>query len=113
MPVTYVIKFCVLPEQRANFLQLLGTVLDAMRSESAFHEAVLHRDPTSEYRFMLYETWESHEEVLNVQLKRSYRDAWHERLPGLLACDRDIEIWEPLRSDQSPRSRAWPAHTAI
>ena len=96
MPVTYVIKFDVVPAQRANFLQLLGTVLNAMRDEPTFHQAVLHRDPTSECRFMLYETWESHEEVLNVQLKRPYRDAWHEALPRLLASDRDIEIWEPL-----------------
>lgn len=99
MPVTYVIKFDVVPEQRENFLRLLGTVLDAMRNEPTFHQAVLHRDPASEYRFMLYETWESHQEVLNVQIKRSYRDAWHEALAGLLVRDRDIEIWEPLRSD--------------
>lgn len=99
MPVTYVIKFNVVPEQRSNFLQLLGTVLDAMRDEPTFHQAVLHRDTASEYRFMLYETWESHEEVLNVQMKRPYRDAWQHALPGLLASDREIEIWEPLRSD--------------
>lgn len=99
MPVSYVIKFQIVPEQRAHFLRLLGTVLDAMRGEPTFHQAVLHVDPTSEYRFMLYETWESHEEVLDVQIKRPYRDAWHAALAGLLACDRDIEIWEPLRSD--------------
>ncbi|WP_433996405.1 putative quinol monooxygenase [Bradyrhizobium iriomotense] len=96
MPVTYVIKFDVVPEQRANFLRLLGAVLDAMRHEPTFHQAVLHRDPVSENRFMLYETWESHDEVVNVQIKRSYRDAWHEALPVLLALDRDIEMWEPL-----------------
>jgi quinol monooxygenase YgiN len=74
-----------------------------MRAEPTFHEAVLHRDPASEHRFMLYETWESHQEVLNVQIKRPYREAWHDALPRLLECDRDIEIWEPLRSDQSPQ----------
>jgi quinol monooxygenase YgiN len=102
VPVTYAIKFQVVPGKRASFLQLLETVLDAMRGEPTFHQAVLHRDPASENRFMLYETWESHEEVLNVQLKRPYRDAGHDALPGLLVCDRDIEIWEPLRSDQCP-----------
>ncbi|MBR0704879.1 putative quinol monooxygenase [Bradyrhizobium liaoningense] len=101
MPVTYVIKFDVVPEQRTNFLRLLGAVLDAMRNEPTFHQAVLHRDPASENRFMLYETWESHDEVVNVQIKRSYRDAWHEALPALLARDRDIEVWEPLRSDHA------------
>jgi quinol monooxygenase YgiN len=107
MPVTYVITFDVVPEQRAKFLQLLGTVLDAMRDEPTFYQAVLHVDPASEHRFMLYETWESHEEVLNVQIKRSYRDAWHDALPELLVRDRDIEIWEPLRQGppcgRSPR----------
>ncbi|MBR0944719.1 MULTISPECIES: putative quinol monooxygenase [Bradyrhizobium] len=99
MPVTYVIKFDVVPEQRTNFLRLLGAVLDAMRNEPTFHQAVLHRDPASENRFMLYETWESHDEVVNVQIKRPYRDAWNKALPALLARDRDIEVWESLRSD--------------
>ncbi|HEY3624050.1 MAG TPA: hypothetical protein VGL12_16960 [Roseiarcus sp.] len=51
---------------------------------------------------MLYETWESHEDVLNVQLHRPYRRAWHEALPRLLAQERDITIWEPMRSDRKP-----------
>ena len=100
MPVTYVIKFQVAPTQRDRFLQLLGGVLDAMRSEPMFHEAVLHRDPQSADRFMLYETWESHQDVLDVQLHRPYRRAWHEALPTLLVQDRDISIWEPVRADR-------------
>ena len=103
MPVTYVIKFRVVPGQREEFLKLLGSVLDAMRHEPTFREAVLHRDPASEHRFLLYETWESHDDVLSVQLARPYRRAWHDALPRLLACDRDIEIWEPLRGDHTPR----------
>jgi quinol monooxygenase YgiN len=99
MAVTYLIKFQVVPEQREKFLQLLNGVLDAMRSESAFREAVLHRDPDSEYRFLLYETWESHDDVLNVQLHRPYRRTWHEALPELLEGERDISMWEPLRTD--------------
>jgi hypothetical protein len=65
-----------------------------------FHEAVLHRDPASENRFMLYETWESHGDVIGVQLLRPYRQAWHEALPTLLEQERDITIWEPLRADR-------------
>jgi quinol monooxygenase YgiN len=103
VPVTYVIKFQIAPGQREEFLKLLGDVLDAMRHEPTFREAVLHRDPASEYRFLLYETWESHDDVLNVQLARPYRRAWHDALPRLLACDREIEIWEPLRGDQRDR----------
>ena len=100
MPVTYVIEFQVVPAERDRFLALLGAVLDAMRSEPTFHEAVLHRDPESAHRFMLYETWESHEDVLNVQLNRPYRQAWHAALPRLLRQERDIAIWEPMRSDR-------------
>ena len=100
MAVSYLIKFQVVPEQRNGFLKLLNGVLDAMRSEPMFHEAVLHRDPQSEYRFMLYETWESHEDVLNVQLHRPYRREWHDALATMLQQERDITIWEPIRADR-------------
>jgi quinol monooxygenase YgiN len=99
MPVTYLIKFDVVPEQRDRFLALLNGVLDAMRSEPMFHQAILHQDPESANRFMLYETWESHEDVLAVQLSRPYREAWHQALPELLSQPRDVSIWEPLRAD--------------
>lgn len=100
MAVTYLIKFHVGPGRRDEFLGLLEGVLDAMRDEPTFHEAILHRDPDSEDRFMLYETWESHEDVLNVQLQRPYRRAWHDALPRILAEERGITIWEPLRADR-------------
>lgn len=99
MPVTYLIKFDVVPEQRDRFLTLLNGVLDAMRSEPMFHRAFLHQAPESANRFMLYETWESHEDVLEVQLSRPYREAWHQALPELLSQPRDVSIWEPLRAD--------------
>jgi quinol monooxygenase YgiN len=106
MPVTYLIKFDVRPEKRELFLALLTGVLDAMRHEPMFHEAILHRDPDSQDRFMLYETWESHEDVLAVQLRRPYRQAWHDALPDLLRQPRDISIWQPLRADRSSPSPA-------
>jgi (4S)-4-hydroxy-5-phosphonooxypentane-2,3-dione isomerase len=102
MPVTYVIEFQVVPAERGRFLELLGGVLDAMRREPTFLEAVLHQDPGSAHRFMLYETWESHDDVLNVQLHRHYRRAWHEALPTLLQQERDITMWEPIRADRAP-----------
>ena len=102
MPVTYLIKFDVNPNQRENFLDLLTGVLDAMRSEPTFHEAILHRDPESEDRFMLYETWESHEDVMAVQLQRPYRRAWHDALPALLRQSRDVAVWRPIRADRNP-----------
>jgi quinol monooxygenase YgiN len=102
MPVTYLIKFQVVPDRSSEFLDLLDGVLDAMRSEPMFHQAILHRDPASKHRFMLYETWESHQDVLDVQLHRPYRQAWHDALPRLLEREREITIWEPMRSDRNP-----------
>jgi len=103
MPITYVIVFDVRPQERGRFLSLLSDVLDAMRHEPMFHEAVLHQDPENENRFMLYETWEDHADVLEVQLHRPYREAWHAALPTLLTAERDIAIWQPLRADHAAR----------
>jgi len=100
MSVTYLIRFDVHPDQRKSFLDLLTGVLDAMHREPMFHEAILHRDPESEDRFMLYETWESHEDVLNVQLHRPYRRAWHEALPKILQGEREISVWQKIRVDR-------------
>jgi quinol monooxygenase YgiN len=100
MAVTYLIKFDVKPGQRERFLSLLTGVLDAMRNEATFRDAVLHRDPQSDHRFMLYETWDSHDDVMNVQIHRPYRKAWHDALADILAVERDISVWEPLRSDR-------------
>jgi (4S)-4-hydroxy-5-phosphonooxypentane-2,3-dione isomerase len=100
MPVTYVIKFKVVAERRAEFLALLHPVLDAMKHEPMYHEATLHRDPASETTFLLTETWEDHDDVLNVQLNRSYRQAWHAALPHLLEGEREIGIWEPIKADR-------------
>lgn len=49
---------------------------------------------------MLYETWETHEHVLHIQLHRPFRRAWHEALATMLQHDRDITIWEPIRADR-------------
>lgn len=100
MPVIYDIRFQVAPGQRDRFLALLNGVLDTMRSEPMFHEAVLHTDPADDHRFMLYETWEDHEDVLSVQLQRPYREEWHAALPELLVGERDISIWQSVRADR-------------
>jgi quinol monooxygenase YgiN len=99
MPITYVIKFKVVPARRDEFLERLRRLLDTMKHESMYHAAVLHRDPGSENSFLLYETWESHEDVLKVQLLRPYRAEWHAMLPELLEAEREIGIWEPIKAD--------------
>lgn len=99
MSVTYVIGFNVRPNQRERFLTLLNGVLDAMRHEKMFVSAILHRDPDNANRFMLHETWSDHQDVLDVQIKRPYRNEWHAALDAILEQPRDIAIWEPLRID--------------
>ncbi|WP_126976161.1 putative quinol monooxygenase [Frigidibacter oleivorans] len=99
MTETYVITFHVKPEQRVRFRELLDPVLDAMRHEDTFVHAALHVDPEDPCVFQLHETWRDRDDVLNVQLKRPYRDAWHSALDSLLAMPRDIRVWQPLRAD--------------
>ena len=105
MAVTYVIEFHVVPAQLERFHQLLGGVLDAMREEVNFHEAVLHRDPADAHRFMLYETWADHDDVVAHQLGRPYREAWHAALGELLVRPRGVSMWESIRTDRRPSSR--------
>lgn len=58
MPVTYVIKFRVAAHAREEFMEHLCCVLNSMKNEPTYYEAILHRDPEFENSFMLYETWE-------------------------------------------------------
>src|SRR5688572_21292569 len=99
MAVTYLIHFDVVPDQRDRFLTLLNGVLDAMRDEPMFHNAILQQDAENESHLLLLETWEDHDDVLNVQLKRPYRQAYHDALPELLRSEREITVWTPLRAD--------------
>lgn len=103
MSVTYVIKFQVVPDKYNDFLALLNGVLDAMRHEPTFVEAVLHADPDDANRLMLYETWKDHNDVVNVQVHRPYRQAFHDALPAMLAAPRDISIWRGVRADRATR----------
>ncbi|WP_439813737.1 putative quinol monooxygenase [Zavarzinia sp. CC-PAN008] len=100
MAVTYVIGFQVRDGQRARFLELLNGVLDAMRGEATFLNATLHVDPADPDHYLLHETWTDHDDVVGVQLGRTYRAAWHAALPDLLVGERAVSIWTPLRTDQ-------------
>jgi len=111
MPVTYAITFDVYPEKVGVFRALLDGVLDAMRSEETFHEAVLHADPACATRFMLYETWADHDDVATVQLARPIAG------PGMTRCP---ACW-PGRARSRSGSRCgpiavsawWRVHLAI
>jgi quinol monooxygenase YgiN len=101
MSITYIIGFNVRPVQRERFLSLLNGVLDAMRHEAMFVSANFHVDPNDPCHFLLHETWVDHQDVLDVQIKRPYREQWHAALDELLEAPRDISVWQPLRSDSA------------
>lgn len=90
-----VITLRVVPDRRRNFWSVftIHHVLAEMKSEPAYYKAILHRDPQCENVFMLYDTWESHDDVVNEQLKRPYRRAWHDALPRMLEGEREISVW--------------------
>lgn len=99
MSETYVITFHVKPDQRERFRALLDPVLDAMRHEKTFVHAALHVDAERPNVFQLHETWTDRHDVLNIQLHRPYRAAWHAALDDLLTQPRDIQTWQLLRVD--------------
>ncbi|WP_337270906.1 putative quinol monooxygenase [Oryzifoliimicrobium ureilyticus] len=96
---TYVITFHIKPDRVDRFHALLDPVLDAMRHEATFVWATLHVDPERSNVFQLHETWTDRNDVLNVQLNRPYRRAWHAGLDDILAEPRRIAIWTVVRSD--------------
>ena len=100
MRVTYAVRFQVLPDRLERFLTLLNGVLDAMREEPDFREAVLHRDPDSACRLLLVESWESREDAEDEQIHRPYRRAYHEALADLLVRPREVTEWRTLRADR-------------
>jgi quinol monooxygenase YgiN len=110
MRVTYVVRFQVLPDRLERFLTLLNAVLDAMREEPDFRDAVLHRDPDSACRLLLVETWESHEDADEEQIHRPYRRAYHEALADLLVRPREVTEWRTLRMDR--RDMRFESHVA-
>jgi (4S)-4-hydroxy-5-phosphonooxypentane-2,3-dione isomerase len=101
MHVTYVVRFQVLPDRLERFMTLLNGVLDAMREEPDFHEAVLHRDPDSPCRLLLCETWENCEDAGDEQIHRPYRRAYHEALADLLVRPREVTEWRTVRLDRN------------
>jgi quinol monooxygenase YgiN len=94
-----VVSLHLKPGAEEEFLRLLMPVLDAMRHEVSFINAVLHRDPDDPTRFMLYETWADRDDLVEVQMKRAYRQAYEARLAELLREPRQVQLWRPLRGD--------------
>lgn len=97
--IVFIVLIHVKPGSEEEFLRLLTPVLDSMRHEATFVNAVLHQDLTDPTFFMLYETWTNLDDVSNVQMHREYRKAFWVRLPEILREPRHVQSWRPLRGD--------------
>lgn len=97
--VAITVTLHVKPGREAEFLDLLTPVLDAMRHEPSFINAVLHRSPDDPTLFMLYETWADRDELVEVQIPRAYRQAYIAALPDVLRQERGVTVWQPMRGD--------------
>ncbi|UKV14638.1 antibiotic biosynthesis monooxygenase [Thalassospiraceae bacterium SW-3-3] len=98
-PIAGTVILTIKPGREDDFLALLHPVLDAMRQEATFINAFLHHHPDEPSRFMLYETWADLEDLMEVQMRRAYRQAFWDKLPELLATPREVTVWTPVRSD--------------
>ncbi|WP_395672314.1 putative quinol monooxygenase [Inquilinus sp.] len=97
--VAIIVTLHVKPGREAEFLDLLAPVLDAMRHEPSFINAVLHRSPDDPTLFMIYETWADRDELVQVQIPRAYRQAYVAALPDVLRQERGVSVWAPMRGD--------------
>jgi len=59
-----------------------------MREEPNFIEITFHVDPAKQDHFFLRETWADHDEVVQNQLRKSYRASFHAALPEVLERER-------------------------
>src|SRR3546814_14984240 len=75
------------------------------RSDTLLPYSTLFRSASPD-RLMLYETWAVHEEVVSVQIRRPYRQAYDDALPRLLARPREVQVWRPLWGDFTPGASA-------
>ena len=98
-PLVAVVSIHLKPGREQEWLDLVKPVLDAMRHEPTFINAVLHRDPDDPTHFMLYETWADRDDLVDVQMKRGHRTAYEARLPDLLREPRQARVWHPVRAD--------------
>ena len=67
-----------------EYLSLINAVIDEMRHEASFVNAVVRRSTEDLTMFVLKETWLGRDEFSTVQMKRSYREFYEARLPQIM-----------------------------
>ena len=82
-----------------EYLSLINAVIDEMRHETSFVNAVVHRSAEDPTVFLLHESWLGRDEFFTVQMKRSCRESYEARLPQIMRAPREITILESLRRE--------------
>lgn len=85
----------------AEWMQLVGRVIDAMKHEKTFISTSMCAHPSQQGKFMLFEVWEDRDEFFTTQVHRDYRRALMERLPELIRSPVVFDEWTEIRADFS------------
>src|SRR5260370_16603417 len=73
-----------------EYLSLINAVIDEMRHETSFVNAVVHRSTEAPTVFLLHETWLGRDEFFTVHMKLSYPHSYPARLPQIMRAPREI-----------------------
>jgi quinol monooxygenase YgiN len=98
-PFVILVYIALKPDFEDEYLSLINGVVDQMRHEASFVNAVVHRSADDPTLFVLHETWLDREEFFAVQMKRPYRQTYEARLPEIMRAPREVKILEPLRRE--------------
>jgi quinol monooxygenase YgiN len=93
--LAFYVQFQVKPERLEGWKDAVREVIDRMSAESTFVSCYMHQDIQDANRFTLYERWNepSFETFIQNQLEaKSYRQAYHEKLPDMLAQPRTVSF---------------------
>jgi quinol monooxygenase YgiN len=89
-----------------EYLSLINAVIDEMRHETSFVNAVVHQSTEDPTVFLLHETWLGRDEFFTVQMKRSYRESYEARLPQIMRAPRNHDPGAFTSGVCVPRHRA-------
>ncbi len=107
--VVLIVRFTPKPDKKDAFLLSLSELVDRMRGEDSFIDAVISQDIDHPDELVMYETWlGSRESWLRDEYPRSYR-AEYERVISDTVERRSVEWLMPLASWHPTLTRSRPA----
>jgi quinol monooxygenase YgiN len=96
--IVLLIRFDTKPSQRDEFLRSLEKIVNIMRKEASFIDAVISQNIDQPNELLMYETWRGNRESwLRDELPRPYR-AEDEQALAELVVSRDVKWFTPLTS---------------